>query len=133
MKKTIKDLDVASKKVLVRCDFNVPHSNGVINDDNRIKQALPTIQYLIDNKAKVVLCSHLGKIKSNEDKANNSLKIVAERLSELLEKEVVFIDETRGSKLEAAINELETGEVLLFENTRFEDEETKNDKELAKY
>ncbi|MEG0685669.1 MAG: phosphoglycerate kinase, partial [Erysipelotrichales bacterium] len=103
MKKTIKDLEVNSKKVLVRCDFNVPHNDGLISDDNRIKQALPTIQYLIDNNAKVVLCSHLGKIKSEEDKKKNSLKIVADRLSELLGKEVVFVNETRGNKLEEAI------------------------------
>ena len=118
-------------------DFNVPLKDGVITDDNRIVQALPTIKYLIDHNAKVILFSHLGKVKSEEDKAKLSLRPVAERLSELLGKLVTFVPETRGEKLEAAINALNEGDVLLFENTRFEDldgkKESKNDPELGKY
>ena len=136
-KKIVTDLQVEGKKVLVRVDFNVPLKDGVITDDNRIVQALPTIKYLIDHNAKVILFSHLGKVKSEEDKAKLSLRPVAERLSELLEKTVTFVPETRGEKLEAAINALKEGDVLLFENTRFEDldgkKESKNDPELGKY
>ena len=136
-KKIVTDLQVEGKKVLVRVDFNVPLKDGVITDDNRIVQALPTIKYLIDHNAKVILFSHLGKVKSEEDKAKLSLRPVAERLSELLEKPVTFVPETRGEKLEAAINALKDGDVLLFENTRFEDldgkKESKNDPELGKY
>ena len=136
-KKIVTDLSVGGKKVLVRVDFNVPLKDGVITDDNRIVQALPTIQYLIDNHAKVILFSHLGKVKSEEDKARLSLRPVAERLSELLKKEVTFVPETRGEALETAINGLAEGDVLLFENTRFEDldgkKESKNDPELGKY
>ena len=136
-KKIVTDLQVEGKKVLVRVDFNVPLKDGVITDDNRIVQALPTIKYLLDHNAKVILFSHLGKVKSEEDKAKLSLRPVAERLSELLEKPVTFVPETRGEKLEAAINALKDGDVLLFENTRFEDldgkKESKNDPELGKY
>lgn len=136
-KKIVTDLQVEGKKVLVRVDFNVPLKDGVITDDNRIVQALPTIKYLIDHNAKVILFSHLGKVKSEEDKAKLSLRPVAERLSELLEKPVTFVPETRGEKLEAAINALNEGDVLLFDNTRFEDldgkKESKNDPELGKY
>ena len=136
-KKIVTDLQVEGKKVLVRVDFNVPLKDGVITDDNRIVQALPTIKYLIDHNAKVILFSHLGKVKSEEDKAKLSLRPVAERLSVLLEKPVTFVPETRGEKLEAAINALKDGDVLLFENTCFEDldgkKESKNDPELGKY
>ena len=136
-KKIVTDLQVEGKKVLVRVDFNVPLKDGVITDDNRIVQALPTIKYLVDHNAKVILFSHLGKVKSEEDKAKLSLRPVAERLSELLEKPVTFVPETRGEKLEAAINALKEGDVLLFENTRFEDldgkKESKHDPELGKY
>ncbi|MDH6603152.1 phosphoglycerate kinase [Bacilli bacterium PM5-9] len=133
MKKTIRDINFNGKKVLVRCDFNVPIKDNEISDDNRIVQALPTINYLIEHNAKVVLCSHLGKIKSEEDKKTKSLKIVAKRLSELLNKEVKFVPETRGKELENEIQQLNNGDVLLFENTRFEAGETKNDDELARY
>lgn len=133
MKKTLDDLNFADKKVLVRCDFNVPLKDGVITDDNRIVQVLPTIKYLIAHHAKVVLCSHLGKVKTAEDKEKLSLRVVAKRLSELLKQEVIFVPETRGPVLESAINNLKDGEVLLFENTRFEPGETKNDIELAEY
>ena len=137
MKKTIRDYDLNNKKVIIRVDFNVPIENGVITDDNRIKESLSTINYAIDNNAKVILMSHLGRIKTIEDKENNSLRIVSKRLSELLNKEVIFIDETRGSILEDAINNMNPKDVILMENTRFEDldgeKESKNDKELGKY
>ncbi|MBG9988647.1 phosphoglycerate kinase [Aerococcaceae bacterium DSM 111176] len=136
-KKTIKDLDVQGKTVLVRVDFNVPFQDGKITDDNRIVQALQTIKYLIDQDSKVVLFSHLGKIKAEEDKAKNDLKPVAERLSELLGKEVKFSPETRGEELEAMVNGLEAGDVMLVQNTRYEDldgkKESGNDPELGKY
>lgn len=133
IKKTIKDLDVKGKKVLVRCDFNVPLKDGVITDDNRIVQALQTINYLVDQGAKIILCSHLGKVKTEADKAGKSLAPVAKRLSELVKKDVVFIPETRGPELESAIDHLKSGDLLLFENTRFEPGETKNEDALAKY
>ncbi len=137
MKKTIRDYDLNNKKVIIRVDFNVPIENGVITDDNRIKESLETINYAIDNNAKVILMSHLGRIKTIEDKENNSLKIVSERLSKLLNKEVIFINDTKGSMLEDAINKMNPKDVLLMENTRFEDldneKESKNDKELGKY
>ena len=136
-KKVVTDLDVAGKKVLVRADFNVPMKDGAITNDNRIVQALPTINYLIENNAKGILCSHLGKVKAEEDKAKLSLKPVADRLAELLGKEVTFVPETRGEALEAAVAALKDGDVLVFENTRFEDvdgkKESKNDAELGKY
>lgn len=137
MKKTIRDFDLNNKKVIIRVDFNVPISNGVILDDNRIKESLKTINYAIRNGAKVILLSHLGRVKTASDKDNNSLEPVAFRLSELLDKEVVFVDETRGELLENEINNLKSGEVLLVENTRFEDldfkKESSNDSELGKY
>ncbi|HEY8364675.1 MAG TPA: phosphoglycerate kinase [Haloplasmataceae bacterium] len=138
-KKTIKDVELMGRKVLVRVDFNVPidKKTGEITDDNRIIQALPTINYIIDKGGKAILFSHLGKVKTEEDKAKNSLRVVATRLSQLLNKEVKFIPVTRGKVLEDAINELKNGDVLLFENTRFEDidgkKESNNDKELGKY
>lgn len=137
VKKVVSDLELKDKKVLVRADFNVPMKDGNITNDNRIVEALPTIKYIIEQGGKVILFSHLGKVKTEEDKANLSLQPVANRLSELLDKEVQFVAETRGEKLESAINALQPGEVLLFENTRFEDvdgkKESKNDAELGKY
>ncbi|GGC86897.1 phosphoglycerate kinase [Enterococcus wangshanyuanii] len=136
-KKTIKDVDLKDKKVLVRVDFNVPLKDGVITNDNRIVAALPTIQYVIDNGGKAILFSHLGRVKTEEDKAGKSLKPVAERLSELLGKPVTFVPETRGTELETAVNNMKDGDVLVFENTRFEDidgkKESGNDAELGKY
>lgn len=136
-KKNVKDVDLKGKKVLVRADFNVPMKDGAITNDNRIVQALPTIKYIIEQGGKVILFSHLGKVKTEEDKKELSLKPVAERLSELLNKEVTFVPETRGEKLENAIDKLAEGDVLVFENTRFEDvdgkKESKNDPELGKY
>ena len=137
MKKTIRDYDLEDKKVIIRCDFNVPIKDNKIIDDNRIKMSLETIKYAIDNNAKVILMSHLGRVETKQDKEKNSLKIVADRLSELLNQDVIFIDETHGKKLENAINSLKRKEVLLIENTRFEDlngqKESKNDPELGKY
>ena len=136
-KKTGRDLDVHGKVVLVRVDFNVPMQEGKITDDKRIVAALDTITYLIENNAKVVLFSHLGKIKSEEDKAKNDLAPVAEHLAALLGQKVAFSTETRGATLEAAVAALEEREVLLVQNTRYEDldgkKESGNDPELGKY
>ncbi|EAE6662822.1 phosphoglycerate kinase [Listeria monocytogenes] len=136
-KKVVTDLDLKDKKVLVRVDFNVPMKDGKITNDNRIVAALPTIEYILEQNGKAILFSHLGKVKTEEDKEGKSLRPVAVRLSELLGKEVKFVPTTRGPELEKAINELKDGEVLLFENTRFEDidgkKESKNDPELGKY
>ncbi len=137
MKRTIRDFDLNNKKVIIRVDFNVPIENGEITDDNRIVESLETINYAIDNGAKVILMSHLGRVKTEEDKKTNTLEPVAFRLSELLKKEVIFVDETRGKVLEDEINNLECGQVLLMENTRFEDldgkKESSNDEQLGKY
>jgi phosphoglycerate kinase len=136
-KLTVKDLALKGKKILVRVDFNVPLKKGVITNDNRITAALPTIKYLLEQGACAILFSHLGRVKEEADKVDKSLAPVAKALSEKLDKEVVFVPETRGKKLEAAINALNCGEVLLVENTRFEDvngkKESKNDPELGKY
>ena len=136
-KKTVKDVELNGKKVLVRVDFNVPMKDGKITNDNRIVAALPTIKYILENGGRAILFSHLGKVKTEEDKASKSLRPAAERLAELLGKDVKFIPETRGAELEAAIAGLKDGEVLMFENTRFEDldgkKESKNDPELGKY
>jgi len=136
-KKTVRDLKIEGKTVLIRVDFNVPMKNSIITDDNRIVQALPTINYVIDNKAKVVLFSHLGRVKTEEDKTGKSLEPIAKKLSEYLGKEVKFVPYTRGIELEEKIKALNPGEILMFENTRFEDiegkKESKNDPELGKY
>ena len=126
-KKTVEDLKVTGKRVLVRCDFNVPLKNGVITDENRIVAALPTIQYLINNGAKVILCSHLGKPKG-EPKPEFSLAPVAVRLSEKLGKEVVFAadDTVVGDNAKAAVAAMKDGDVVLLQNTRYRAEETKN-------
>ena len=137
MKKTIQDFDLNGKKVIIRVDFNVPIKDGIIKDDNRIKESLKTIEYAINNNAKVILLSHLGRIKEESDKEKNNLLPVSIRLKELLNKDVKFIDETRGEKLEKAINELKNGDILLVQNTRYEDldgkKESSNDIELGKY
>lgn len=136
-KKIVSDLDLKGKVVLERADFNVPLKDGEITNDNRIVQALPTIKYIIEQGGKLVLFSHLGKVKEESDKKGLSLKPVADDLSEKLGKEVTFVPETRGEKLESAIKNLKEGDVLLVENTRFEDidgkKESKNDPELGKY
>lgn len=135
--KSIVDLDISNKKVLIRCDFNVPIKDGKIVDDTRIKESLKTINYCIEKKAKIILFSHLGRIKTEEDLKDKTLLPVSKRLSKLLGKKVIFINETRGKKLEDAVNKLTPGDVLLVENTRYEDldgkKESKNNKELGEY
>ena len=132
-KKTVEDLDVAGRRVLVRCDFNVPLKNGVITDENRIVAALPTIRYLIDHKAKVILCSHLGKPKG-EPKPEFSLAPVAERLAERLGQPVTFAadDNVVGDNARAAVAAMKDGDVVLLQNTRFRKEETKNEENFSK-
>ncbi len=130
-KKSIEDIEVAGKRVLCRCDFNVPTKGGVITSDKRIVAALPTIQYLIDKGAKVILCSHMGKPKG-EWKPELSLKIVADRLSQLLGKEVIMASDVAGEDSKAKAAALNNGDVMLLENTRYIKGETKNDPELSK-
>lgn len=138
-KKTVKDLNVSGKRVIVRVDFNVPIKDGVIKDDNRIVQALPTINYLVDEGAKVILLSHLGKVdhkdpeKTASDKKKNNMAPVAARLAELVKVPVRFVDETRGAELEKAISEMKDSEIVVLQNTRYEKGESKNDPELSKY
>lgn len=135
--KTIRDFDLNNKKVIIRVDFNVPMKNGVITDDTRIKESLETINYAINNNAKVILLSHLGRIKEENDLEKNNLYPVAIRLSELLNKKVLFSNHTRGEILEDRINNMKNQEILLIQNTRYEDidgkKESNNDKELGKY
>lgn len=135
--KKLKDLNIKGKKVLIRCDFNVPIKNGKILDDTRIKASLQTINYCLEQKAKIILFSHLGRIKEKSDLEKNSLLPVAKRLEKLLNKKVIFINETRGEKLEKAIDNLHEKDIILVQNTRYEDldgkKESSNDKELGKY
>ncbi len=137
MKKTLKDIKINSKKVLVRVDFNVPIKAGKITDDNRINAALPTLKFLLENNAQVILLSHLGRIKSENDKKELSLKPVAIDLSKKLGINVKFVPNTRGKEVENAVKSLKNGEIVLLENTRFEDlegkKESKNNPELGKY
>ena len=137
MKKTIRDVDLKNKVVLMRVDFNVPMKDGKITDVNRIVQALPTIKYALDQEAKVVLFSHLGRVKEESDKAKNSLAPVAVKLEEMLGQKVVFVPETRGEKVEEAVKNMQPKDVVMLENTRFEDldgkKESKNNPELGQY
>jgi len=130
-KKSVEDIAVAGKRVLCRCDFNVPCKGGVITSDKRIVAALPTIQYLVNQGAKVILCSHMGKPKG-EYKPELSLQVVADRLSELLGQTVIMAKDVAGEDAQAKAAALENGQVMLLENTRFEKGETKNDAELSK-
>ncbi|MCR5113944.1 MAG: phosphoglycerate kinase [Acholeplasmatales bacterium] len=142
-KKIVSDLKVNGKKVLIRVDFNVPMKNGVITDDTRVKAALPTIKYVIDNGGKAIVFSHLGRVKSAEDIAKNDIAPVAVRLEELIGKKVTFVNATKGKELEDAIANMKNGEIVMFQNTRYEDfdvaankevkKESKNDAELGKY
>jgi len=130
-KKSIEDIDVAGKRVLCRCDFNVPTKNGKITSDKRIVAAMPTIKYLVEHNAKVILCSHMGKPKG-EWKPELSLQVVADRISQLLGKPVIMAKDVAGEDAHAKAAALKDGEVMLLENTRFEKGETKNDPELSK-
>jgi len=130
-KKSIEDIDVAGKRVLCRCDFNVPTKDGKITSDKRIVAAMPTIEYLVNKGAKVILCSHMGKPKG-EWKPELSLKIVADRLSELLGKEVIMASDVAGEDSKAKAAAMQNGDVMLLENTRYIKGETKNDPELSK-
>ena len=140
-KLTVADLQLEGKKVLMRVDFNVPVKDGVVGDDNRIVAALPTIKYVLDHKGKAILFSHLGRIKKEEDKHGLSMRPVAEKLSNLLNKPVTFVPVTRGAQLEEAIDQMQDGDVLVVQNTRYEDvidgeyvkHESGNDPELGKY
>ena len=137
MKKTIRDYNLNNLKVIIRCDLNVPIKEGIIQDDTRIKASLKTIKYAIDNKAKVILLSHLGKVKEESDLEKNNLYPVSIRLSELLDKEVFFSSTTKGAELEVLVNSLNEGDVLLVQNTRYEDLfgklESSCNEELAQY
>lgn len=137
MKKTITDLDISFKRVIIRVDFNVPIENGKIIDDTRIVESLDTIKYALDRQAKVILLSHLGRVKEESDKEKYTLTPVAIRLSELLKRPIRFINRTRTEKLEEAVNNMKPGDIVLIENTRFEDldgnKESGNDLELASY
>ena len=142
-KKVVSDLNVKGKRVLIRVDFNVPMKGGVITDDTRIRAALPTIQFVLDNGGKAIVFSHLGRVKTIEDYKKNDITPVYKRLEELLGKKVIFINQTRGKELEEACKALKDGEILMFQNTRYEDfdlasekevkKESKNDPELGAY
>ncbi len=135
--KTLKDINIENKKVLIRCDFNVPMKEGKITDDTRITAALPTIKYCLEKNAKVILFSHLGRVKEASDLEKNNLAPVAKRLEELLGQPVTFIDKTRGEELENDINNMKEKDIILVQNTRYEDlegkKESKNDPELGAY
>lgn len=135
--KNIQEMEIENKKVLIRCDFNVPIKNGEIVDDTRILASLKTIKYCIEHNAKIILLSHLGRVKEESDLIKNDLSPVAKRLSELLNKDVLFINETRGQKLEEAISTMKNKDIILMQNTRYEDlngkKESSNDSELGKY
>lgn len=137
MKKTIKDYDLHGKRVIIRCDFNVPMKDRKITDDTRIQAALPTIEYAINESAKVILMSHLGRVKEEKDLVKNDLFPVAQRLSNLLNQKVLFCKATSGSELKDAVDGLKDGEVLLMQNTRYEDlngkKESSNDPELGAF
>lgn len=137
MKKTIRDFELSGKRVIIRCDLNVPMKDNIIEDDTRIRASVRTIKYALNNNAKVILLSHLGKVKTKEDKLTNSLYPVSIRLSEYLKKDVKFCPDTHGDNLTKMALELEEGEVMLIENTRFEDlngkKESNCDEDLSKY
>ena len=137
MKKSIKDLNLNGKKVILRVDFNVPIADGKIANMKRIDAALPTIKYILDNGASIILLSHLGRIKTEEDKKSKSLKIVADKLKEMLPNKITFINETRSKEITKAAKSLKPSEILFLENTRFEDlnkkAESSNNPTLAKY
>ena len=135
--KTIKDINIDKKKVIIRCDFNVPIKEGKIVDDTRIIGALETIKYCLERNCKIILLSHLGRVKEESDLEKNDLSPVAKRLSELLDRDVIFSEKTRGEELEAIVENMNHQDILLIQNTRYEDldgkKESKNDPELGKY
>lgn len=137
MIKTLKDINIENKKVIIRCDFNVPIENNKIIDDKRIKSSIDTINYCLDKNCKIILMSHLGRIKEEKDLEKNNLKIVVEPLSKLLKRKVKFINETRGKNLEETIRNMKEKDIVLIQNTRYEDldgkKESTNNPELAKY
>ena len=131
-KKTVRDADVAGKRVLMRVDFNVPLKDGVVTDDTRVRAAIPTIEYLKDKGAKIILMSHLGRPKGDGPEPAFSLKPAADKLAELTGYDVKFVDDTYGEKAKAAVDALQDGEILVLENVRFDKREKKNDPEIAK-
>jgi len=137
MTKTIKDINIKNKKVIIRCDFNVPINEGKIVDDTRIRASLDTIKYALSQNAKIILLSHLGRIKEESDLEKNDLQVVATRLSELLNREVKFINQTRGKELEKIVDNMKAQDIVMIQNTRYEDldgkKESTNDLELGKY
>ncbi len=137
MKKTIKQFNLKNKRVIIRCDFNVPIVNGKITDNTRIKSSLETIKYAIRNNAKVILLSHLGKIKNEDDKIKNDMYIVYQELVKLMKKKIKFVNNTRGDDVDEAVRNLKNGQILLLQNTRYEDlednKESSCDEELSKY
>ena len=137
MKKTIRDFDLNNKKVIIRCDLNVPINDGIISDDTRIKASIKTIRYVLDNGGCAIILSHLGKVKTKDDLTKNDLYPVSVRLSELLGLDVKFSKETRGNELDEMVKNLKRGEVLLIQNTRYEDldgkKESSCDDELSRY
>lgn len=137
MKKCLTEIEIKDKTVMIRCDFNVPLQDGKIVDNTRIVKSLETIQYCLENEAKVILLSHLGRVKKEEDKKDKTLKPVAEELEKLLKKKVIYLPETKGEKVEKKVKSLKIGEILLLENTRFEDvndkRESGNDEKLGAY
>ena len=136
-KKIVSDLNVRGKKVLIRVDFNVPMKNGVITDDTRVRAALPTIEYVVNNGGRAIVFSHLGRVKEEKDLAKNNIAPVAEKLATMVNAPVKFVNATRGKELEDAINNMNVGEIVMFQNTRYEDlegkKESKNDPELGAY
>ena len=132
-KKTVRDLEVKGKRVLVRVDFNVPHKGDTITDDTRVRAALPTIKYLVENGARIVLFSHLGKVdhkdpeKKESDMKKNNMAPVADCLAGYVDTKVTFVPVTRGAELEEAVAALKDGEIVLVQNTRYEKGESKND------
>ena len=137
MKKRIQDMDVKGKRVLLRCDFNVPVKDGVILDDSKIIAALNTIEYLVKQGARIIIMSHFGKVKTEEDKKTNSLAPIAAHLQKLINTKVIFCKQARNLYLEAKIASMQPGEIIILENTRFEDVPNKlesgNDPQLAMY
>lgn len=137
MVKTIRDLDIRNKKVIIRCDFNVPIENNKIVDDTRIRKGLKTIRYALKQNCKIILLSHLGRVKNKEDLRTYDLKIVADCLSKLLNQQVTLINDTRGEQVEKAIKKMKPQEIVLLQNTRYEDlegkKESTNNQELAEY